>query len=258
MIQHKNILQRLLKSYHILLITILIAIIGGQGYTYISIRHLENEGHRINLAGRQRMISAQIVKYKLLNDLSSQYEGRKDTLIKRFIQNHEYLFGSEINKSDLLPTTLQESYSQMNRMRIRFLNVLEDPESRNTVAIHDEFIRQMDLLVYGMDKILSDEIRKINRNTLFFTLFTVLVLLIEYFFIFSRAYHRIIAQEAFLKNIRHQDSHVIRKPIANALQLTDILEKVNSSPEENTEIISALKNELLSLDDIIRKRNSGQ
>ncbi|MCC9608169.1 response regulator [Blastopirellula sp. JC732] len=197
--------RRLTSLYITALSIVAVLTIVGQALIRQSINQQQGDSTLVNIAGRQRMLSQRIAKYALaLRDPSA---GRDDALqglresLHLWEKSHQALLDRDpaLNIAGKNSDDVQQMYAAINpdfrQIESSARTILDAPEDREKVATAvDEILQHEPAFLEGMDRIVfqyeSEALDRVNRlrriETLLLAL-TLLVLLLEGFFIFRPA-----------------------------------------------------------------------
>jgi PAS domain S-box-containing protein len=206
--------RRLSSLYIIALSLVALLTIVGQVLIQKSINNQRTDSHVINLAGSQRYLSQQIVKFSLLLRYNVDHNDYKNKairlrqLIERWKKGHYGLQNSDVDLN--LPGNNSEQIQRMFRkIDPYFQNIVNNAEAILSVSENkaeagglDKFVKVIlaneDLFFKGMDAIVHQYAAEANEKVAFlkkveavlFSL-TILVLILEGVFIFRPAVRKI-------------------------------------------------------------------
>jgi len=201
--------ERLRRLYIIALSTIAISVIVSQILIRKHLKDQESDSRVINVAGRQRMLSQKLTK----EILSLSTEGNlferlavKDTLKKTlsiWVTSHNALqkgndsLGLPGNNSSVVSKMFDEINPIFNTINRSTSNIIQKIDKASLVSVEDliqdidnvksnerEFLIKMDGIVNQYDSEAEEKVEWLRRLEMFLTAFTLLLLLVEFLFIF--------------------------------------------------------------------------
>jgi nitrate/nitrite-specific signal transduction histidine kinase len=251
--------QKLLPKYSILLATILLLLIISQVLINSYLQHLENNGRLINIAGRQRMLSQQIVKEQLILEKNAQ---KTSASLQNLIAQFKFVHLAICTGNNNLPLqplhkNLLAAYNTVNEQFIPFYTTATTTDV-NKISITDsnkyqtEFLTAMDKFVFAAEAFNQQQLQHFQWLQLALALTSIIIIALEVIFIFIPAYNKLIKQHSVLQNLSYSDSHTIRQPLANIIGFSNIISKENLSEQQLT-YLQFIEAEAKKLDDLLHQ-----
>ena len=262
------------KIYKTFVITVIALILSSQAITQFFIYTQKYDANRINIAGRQRMlsqnISKMVLKIHLQKDTPLEEDFQKlESLKKLFISSENAILeGSkelEIpeNNSELalsLFTTLKphtDSIAQIVDTLLRERKI--EGATIQSLYLHEsEFLKTMDKIVsvYSHESVTRTSRLQLIESAL--ALFAVIVILFEIGFLYRPLIHRLTEdnkelakQKKILEDYSFLLSHKVRKHVANLLGLMNTINPNNMI--EIKEYFQYIRQSVVELDNVSRE-----
>ncbi len=237
-----------------LVVSIILLTITIQTIIQYSLDRQRNTAMVVNLSGRQRMLSQQ-----LLNEVYScrfhncDYAELKLTL-NRLLQVHTVLQqGSEsLGVEPLVNEQIAKNFRRLHPYVAWFASNLSDLGKIDQVAFTDlryrvdRFVTIMDSIVLQFQKKSEEDIRAMRIIELELAIFSVLIVLFEIFFIVNPIMNRIMKQKEKLAEIAWHQSHAFASHMKNIKDLQYVLH-LEKNEERRNEIITFISKELEQL-----------
>lgn len=204
-----------------------------------------DNAHLINVSGRQRMLSQRITalaySYKLNPSAFSRTELEQQ--LHEWRQMHRSLSGGALSKGLIadLPA-VQASLQQMD-FQVEMANkLLQQPENLGEQELQElqrnqqTFLLAMDTVVFDLEKASDSRLTKIMILEIFLAVLALLVLGLEFNFIFRRIIG-VLAQQnrtlersnELLEQYAYASSHQFKEPIQNILNYSRLLRRSTAS-----------------------------
>lgn len=261
----KNINPSLYRSYITLVLSIVLLAIAGQWMIHAHLRDFDRDGVRINLAGKQRMISQLIVKKIALSELGlEQSQPEWKSLLMNFQAVHVAL---KIGDNDLrLPVLsdegLQAQYQITDEKFRAFFkllpeNIKTDISINNLREINEAqegFLIEMDRFVFASSDKMESKVNQFQWIEMIIAIFSFVLILVELIVVFIPALRFISNQNEKLKITSFYYSHIFRRPVANILALLQLTIKEGGLTERQEKNLQLIEKEGKELDEIIKDR----
>lgn len=239
------------RAYYLLVVSIVLLTILIQSLTQYTLNKQRSTALVVNLAGRQRMLSQ-----RLLNELYScrfhncDYAEMKLTLTKLYQMNGILQNGNPGLKIAPLddPAILKEFERLEPHLEWLYLE-LKDFQNFKTVNFNDvrfrvdRFLVIMDGIVNLFQKKSEKDIKAMMIIELELAIFSVFIIIFEFFFIVNPIISRILDQKKKLSEIAWHQSHVFNSHMKNITDLQYVL-KVEKNLERQKEIYGFIAEEL--------------
>jgi len=252
-----KIFKKGFRAYYLLVISIIALTIAIQSIVQYSLDKQRNAAMVVNLAGRQRMLSQ-----RLLNEVySCRYHNCDFAELKlslnKLYQMHQILqTGSEhLGIKPLDDKDMQVDFDRLQPYVDWFKSNLDDFKKIDAVSFNDmryrtdRFLVIMDRIVLKFQKKSEKEIKTMRLIELELAIFSVVIVLFEFFFIVNPFIDRIMAQKKKLEEIAWHQSHVFGSHMKNIKDLQYVL-KAEKRPERKAEIYGFITEELDHLGEV--------
>ncbi len=227
----------------------------------------------LNLAGQQRMLSQKIARHffelhlttteekpNVIKVLNAELKSWNDGL--RLLQSGSTALGIPICEKDICDS-LVNCEQQLFKITDLVINQqLFKVTPQQIVYISREldiFLSQMGHIAKVLETRADKRLNQIYYLELFLAFNFLLVLWIEYHFVFKkmfaknrRQYRTILEENRKLKDIAQIQSHKVRKPVASILGVIALIDK-HQCGEEQAELLDALEIATTELDEVIHE-----
>lgn len=263
----------IIKLYRFSVFFVLVLIISNIVLAFQMISQKRGDAKVINLAGQQRMLSQKISRHFFELHLTTPSERLRviqnlNTELKIWADVHKILQ----NGSDTLeiPPCDKDIAKSLHNMEKQLYSITDSIINQQLFRVTPNQIatisREVDIFLNGMGQIVKtlevradERLDKIYYSELILILSFLLILFIEYHFVFKKMfthnkkqYNTILEENKKLKEIAHIQSHKVRKPVASILGVVSLIDK-NECGEEQAELIEALEIATSELDLIIHE-----
>ena len=239
----------LTKRYIPAVILIAIFVIGTNYLSHKMIKSNKEHGKIINISGKQRMLSQKLVidaakfirdplkvnKYSLQSTIDEVKDAQKYLLTKIFTKEIEEIYFK------------QRLTSNLNRYLMLFQNILDTKnkdilksvrENSNTILI------QLDSVVKEYEKYSTKQLQILNSYELYLMIATLVMLLLEIFFIFRPAAKQIDKKTSILETKEEYEQTVIESN-NNAIIAIDWTGKITTYNKKAENIFGWSKDEMI-------------
>ena len=230
-----------------------------------------NDAHTINVAGRQRMLSQRINLEFYRIEQNTGDTGSLKSLFNEWQEAHLALLDGNASL-DIDPVDVEEAKNALTSLKknIAFINdeigLLGTGEVSLTSidANQKAFLTGMEHVVKLLETSSQQKLNFIITMEIVLMLISIIVLFLEVRLIFmpyEKNLRSMVAQlqakNQKLRDIAWEQSHEVRRPLANAMIFMDIINKTRATatPEEMEEYHLMLSTSLNELDAIIKKIN---
>lgn len=258
----KKILSKLksgkgFNNYYLLVFTVIVLTIVIQSIIQYSLARQRQDALRINVAGRQRMLSQSIVK--------SVYECRYGTCdysklrlaMGKFSKSNISLqVGNDATGIPELDN--EEIQKNFDKLQPHLNYILESTDDFNALdridlkklsAESDLFLVTMDTIVNQFQKSSEEDIKTLMIIELELAVFSLLILIIEIFFFINPSIKKMTIQNQKLKEIAWHQTHAFNSHMKNIKNYNHVL-KIEKNVEHKEELISFLMEELNDLEGV--------
>jgi two-component system, chemotaxis family, sensor kinase Cph1 len=250
------------KMYWIAIVSVVLIIAINQLLIYNLISKKNKDASTINLAGRQRMLSEQIVKtaYKCISDSTklSQLQVTAQGWNATHNQLSNHFFTKEDEQLTALFKQIEPYQSQLYKTVIQLTTIKN--VSNNLLAIDNMqvlYLEKMEQIVKRFEQISTQKLNDIFKWEIILGIISVLILFAELLFIFipmakkiNRQLDALKKQNAELEKVAFIQSHELRRPVSSILGLVDLIEDENLNPETK-EIMMHIKAATKELDVVV-------
>ncbi|WP_190809053.1 hypothetical protein [Flagellimonas sp. S3867] len=239
------------RAYYLLVISIVVLTIVIQSMTQYSLNKQRATAMSVNLAGKQRMFSQQ-----LLNELYScryhncDYAEMKLILTKLYQMNGFLQHGNNNLKIEVLdsPEILREFERLEPHLEWLYAELKDFKNFKNLSFTDvkyrvDRFATIMDVIVGQFQNKADKDIKTMMIIELELAIFSIVIIFFEIFFIVNPIIGRILNQKKKLTEIAWHQSHVFSSHMKNIEDLQYVL-KVEKDPERQKEIYGFITEEL--------------
>ncbi|WP_420602095.1 hypothetical protein [Flagellimonas sp.] len=250
-IKKLKIFQKGFRAYYLLVISIVLLTIAIQSMTQYSLNKQRATALSVNLAGKQRMFSQQ-----LLNELYScryhncDYAEMRLILTKLYQMNGFLQHGNENLKIEPLdsPEILREfrrlePHLEWLHSELKHFKKFKSVSFNDVKYRVDRFATIMDVIVGQFQTKADDDIKTMMIIELELAIFSIVIILFEIFFIVNPIINRIVNQKKKLSEIAWHQSQVFNSHMKNIGDLQYVL-KVEKKPERQKEIYGFISEEL--------------
>lgn len=239
------------RAYYLLVVSIVLLTIIIQSLTQYTLKEQRSTALVVNLAGRQRMLSQ-----RLLNELYScrfhncDYAEMKLTLTKLYQMNDILQEGNVgLKIAPLDDADILREFDKLEPHLEWLYRELSDFEKFDTINFNDvryrvdRFLTIMDGIVNMFQKKSEKDIKTMMIIELELAIFSIFIIIFEFFFIVNPIINRILAQKKKLSEIAWHQSHVFASHMKNISDLQYVL-KVEKNQERQKEIYGFISEEL--------------
>ncbi|MBZ9730626.1 type IV pili methyl-accepting chemotaxis transducer N-terminal domain-containing protein [Salegentibacter sp. JZCK2] len=223
---------KLRKLYILALTAIALSVIISQLFIGKFLEEQEGDSKLINISGRQRMLSQKLTKESLLLSETENIEKREslaeslEMSLKRWVHSHEvFQNGSDsLNIASEKSPEIQQKFIEIQpyfeaieeASKSLLLKIEENPgrptedfssEIAQILENEASFLELMDAMVNQYDEEAHTRVERLQSLELFLTIFTLSILLLEFFFIFLPAAKGV---KNNIKNLIHAESRAVK------------------------------------------------
>jgi hypothetical protein len=258
----KKILSKLksgksFNNYYLLVFTVIVLTILIQSIIQYSLARQRQDALRINVAGRQRMLSQSIVK--------SVYECKYDTCdygqlrlaMTKFANANTAL--QEGNSATGIPELdneeIQKNFNKLQPHLNYIIESIDDFSQLGSVELTklsaeaDQFLVIMDAIVGQFQKASEEDIKTLMIIELELAVFSLLILIFEIFFFINPSIKKMAIQNQKLKEIAWHQTHAFNSHMKNIKNYNHVL-KIEKNVAHKEELISFLMKELTDLEGV--------
>ncbi|MDO6471985.1 type IV pili methyl-accepting chemotaxis transducer N-terminal domain-containing protein [Maribacter sp. 1_MG-2023] len=245
------------NNYYLLVFTVIVLTIVIQSIIQYSLARQRQDALRINVAGRQRMLSQSIVKSVYECRYSTCDYGQLRLAMTKFSNANIAL--QEGNDATGIPVLdndeIQKNFDKL-KPHLNFIlestndfNKLELIDLERLSAEADKFLVVMDTIVDQFQKGSEEDIKTLMIIELELAVFSLLILILEIFFFINPSIKKITIQNQKLKEIAWHQTHAFNSHMKNIKNYNHVL-KIEKNVEHKEELISFLMEELTDLEGV--------
>lgn len=250
------------RVYLVLVLTIVTLTVTAQMVVQYAIAQRKTDTHLINMAGRQRMLSQKLAKLA--------YQCQTGNCDFEELHNQNELWNrvhvglqegdEELGLPRLKDSELESLFQEINPVqRIMYL-LVQGIQDNSTIEAtmgglapaEKDFLKKMDNIVEKLEVSSDAKMGELMLLEISIAILSMLILLAEVLFIVRPTLKELESQNKRLKKIAWKQSHEVRKPVANILGLTNIINKDELS-RENLQTFNYLQQSAEDLDKIIHE-----
>lgn len=233
------------KKYFVLLVTIIgLLALNQVTIQYFLFQKIE-DSDKINIAGRQRMLSQRVNLYAYRDFALNEHDFRD---LQNYLKEWEIAHQGLMNGSEALKigkTTNEDIYNELMRSSLLISEVssifanqnpLNNSEVHRVNSLLDQFLWQMESIVKDFEIQSERKLRSIMWLEICLALITLLVIYFEIKMVVRPAYSKLLQQNDALKLIAWQHSHSLKKPLTNILAYGKLLKEDNNASDQEREI----------------------
>ncbi|WP_291960489.1 type IV pili methyl-accepting chemotaxis transducer N-terminal domain-containing protein [Maribacter sp.] len=258
----KKILSKLksgksFNNYYLLVFTVIVLTILIQSIIQYSLARQRQDALRINVAGRQRMLSQSIVKSVYECRLSACDYG-KLRLAMTQISNANIALQNGNDATGIPKLDNDEIQKNFDRLQPHLKYILESTNDFNKLALvdlerlsaeADTFLTVMDTIVNQFQKASEEDISTLMIIELELAVFSLLILILEIFFFINPSIKKITVQNQKLKEIAWHQTHAFDGHMKNIKNYNHVL-KIEKNVSHKEELITFLMEELTDLEEV--------
>ncbi|SIQ57042.1 type IV pili methyl-accepting chemotaxis transducer N-terminal domain-containing protein [Maribacter ulvicola] len=245
------------NNYYLLVFTVIVLTIVIQSIIQYSLARQRQDALRINVAGRQRMLSQAIVK--------NVYECRFGTcdygqlrLAMTKLSNTNTALQKGNAATGILELDNDEIQKNFNSLQPHLNFILESTNDFSNLKLidlerlsseSDKFLLIMDDIVNQFQKASEEDIRALMIVELELAVFSLIILIIEIFFFINPSIKKMAIQNQKLKEIAWHQTHAFNLHMKNIKNYHRVL-KIEKKVEHKEELISFLMEELVDLEGV--------
>ncbi len=243
---------RHLSFYWIVFVSMVVLILGNQAVIQHTIREKMYDEHVVNLAGRQRMLSQKIVKtaYRALMTRDQQQIPVLKNLTSLWNEVHWGLQrgNADMNLPPLESEATRQLFARLQPHQSALFEAVNQTEQVDDLftrveminAQGQEFLVIMDQIVNVIEADAREKLTSLMHLEILLATVSILVLMVEIFFVFRPFYRKIIAQNEQLREIAYIQSHEVRRPVCSILGLMQLIQD-EEEPAVRAQYVEMLK-----------------
>tara|TARA_R110000868_G_scaffold298152_2_gene558387 strand:+ start:225 stop:1034 length:810 start_codon:yes stop_codon:yes gene_type:complete len=247
----------LFNKYYLLVFTVIVLTITIQSIIQFSLAQQRHDALRINVAGRQRMLSQMIVKniYQCRYSICDYDNIRLEINELSFINEALQKGSATMDLEPLTNVDIQNNFDKLQPHLNYILNTLKNFKELEKVSIEelsaevDQFLLIMDKIVTQFQKASEKEIKALMNIELELAVFSLLILIIEIFFFINPSIKKIAVQNKKLKEISWHQTRAFKSHMTNIKNFHRVIE-IEKNVEYKEEMIAFLMEELKDLEDV--------
>lgn len=226
--------------------------LGNQLIIQNSIQEKMYDEHVVNLAGRQSMLSQKIVKtaYRALMSRSQDDIVALKNLTSLWNDVHWGLQGgsARMNLPPLENDGARNLFEQLQPHQTALFEAVNQTQQVDDLRLRIEmidaqgqaFLVIMDQIVSSFETNARQKLVSLMYLELVLATVTILVLIIEIFFVFRPFYRKITVQNEQLREIAYIQSHEVRRPVCSILGLMQLIQD-EEEPAVRAQYVEMLK-----------------
>jgi hypothetical protein len=245
------------NNYYLLVFTVIVLTILIQSIIQYSLARQRQDALRINVAGRQRMLSQSIVKSVYECRYGTCDYGKLRLAMAKFSKSNISLqVGNDATGIPELDN--EEIQKNFDKLQPHLNYILESTDDFNALdridlkklsAESDLFLVTMDTIVNQFQKSSEEDIKTLMIIELELAVFSLLILIIEIFFFINPSIKKMTIQNQKLKEIAWHQTHAFNSHMKNIKNYNHVL-KIEKNVEHKEELISFLMEELNDLEGV--------
>lgn len=224
------------KLYWLVFAVMIVLTLGNQLITQDSIQKKMYDEHVVNLAGRQRTLSQMIVKtaYRALMTRNQNDIVALKNLTNLWNNVHWGLQrgSNQMNLPPLENDGVRKLFEQLQPHQTALYEAVNQTKQVNDLRVRIEtidaqgqdFLRIMDRIVSAFETEARQKLIWLMYLELMLATVTIVVLVVEIFFVFRPFYRKIISQNQQLREIAYIQSHEVRRPVCSILGLMQLIQ----------------------------------
>ena len=240
------------KLYWIVFVSMVTLTLGNQVVIQHTIQEKMYDEHIVNLAGRQRMLSQKIVKtaYRALMTRDPEQIVELKNLTETWNEVHWGLQqGSDLLElPPLRSEPIQQLFTQMQPHQTALFEAVNRTQGVDDLLPRvekineegQEFLVRMDKIVNTFEADARRKLTLLMRLEIILAVVSILVLMLEIFFVFRPFYRKIAAQNEQLRDIAYIQSHEVRRPVCSILGLMQLIQD-EEEPAARAQYVEMLK-----------------
>lgn len=254
--------NRILIPFGVMTASIITLSILSQILINSSLNDIRSDANVINIAGRQRTLSQQIIKEIAADNLVGKTIGDPiDNLINTFSKKQNALLtGDDKLNLKQLDKRFVNEYYEMDVAYNAFLEALDKTVGGNNsqdflelMYKQERYLEKMQFFISAVDRYSNNKINKFQVKEIVIVLGSIGIIFLEVIFIFLPAINKMQKQNGQLKNIAFNQSRVVRRPVSNLKGLLYLID--NSKLDRELKELIGLANSEAEKLDVIVKRN---
>ena len=245
------------NNYYLLVFTVIVLTIAIQSIIQFSLAQQRRDALRINIAGRQRMLSQMLVKNVYQCKYATCDYGKMRLAINKLSSaNNALQKGSDtMGLEPLNNVEIQNNFDKLQPHLNYILDTLENLSTLEEVSIEDlsvevdQFLFIMDTIVTQFQNASEKDIKSLMLIELELAVFSLVILILEIFFFINPSIKKITVQNKKLKEISWHQTHAFKSHMTNIKNFYHVL-GIEKNMEHKQELIVFLMEELKDLEDV--------
>ena len=237
----RSSLSRHRQLYWIVFVSMVVLILGNQVVIQHTIQEKMYDEHIVNLAGRQRMLSQKIVKtaYRALMTHDPEQIAVLKNLTGLWNEVHWGLQrgNDRLNLPPLKSEEIQQLFKQVQPYQTALFGAVNQTQRVDDLPLRikeinaqgQEFLVRMDQIVNAFEIDARRKLTFLMHLEIVLATVSILVLMIEIFFVFRPFYRKITVQNEQLREIAYLQSHEVRRPVCSILGLMQLIQDEKES-----------------------------
>ncbi len=238
--------------------------LGNQVVIQHTIQEKMYDEHIVNLAGRQRMLSQKIVKtaYRALMTRDQAQVVVLKNLTGLWNEVHWGLQRGS-NRLDLPPLkseAIQQLFGQAQPYQTALFEAVNQTQKVDDLLPRiekineqgQEFLVRMDQIVNAFETDARQKLTFLMHMEIVLAVVSILVLMLEIFFVFRPFYRKITTQNEQLREIAYIQSHEVRRPVCSILGLMQLIQD-EEEPAARAQYVEMLKISTEELERVTRQ-----
>ncbi len=224
------------KLYWIVIVSMVVLTLGNQAVIQHTIQEKMYDEHIVNLAGRQRMLSQKIVKtaYRALMTRDQEQIVVLKNLTGLWNEVHWGLQrgNDRLNLPPLRSEAIQQLFVQVQPYQTALFEAVNQTQKVDSLLPRiekineqgQEFLVRMDQIVNAFETDARRKLTFLMHLEIILAVVSILVLMLEIFFVFRPFYRKIATQNEQLREIAYIQSHEVRRPVCSILGLMQLIQ----------------------------------
>ncbi|WP_419211794.1 type IV pili methyl-accepting chemotaxis transducer N-terminal domain-containing protein [Maribacter sp. X9] len=244
-------------KYYLLVFTVILLTVIIQSVIQYSLKEQEGYSSLINISGKQRMLSQKVLaNFYECRFLEGNYTALKLALDNLYETHIDLQKGNlDIGIEPIADQEVQSLFNELNQHLDYIYSNLNDVDKLKEVSSSElstevaSFLTLMDAIVNRFQELAEEEIRTLMIIEMELAFATIVIVLLEVFFIVNPVIKKITLQNKKLKEISWYQTHAVTSHIKNIKELQHVL-KLERKMEFKEELIGCLMEELDDLEGI--------
>ncbi|WP_341227440.1 type IV pili methyl-accepting chemotaxis transducer N-terminal domain-containing protein [uncultured Arcticibacterium sp.] len=229
---------------------------------------IKQDAKHINISGRQRMLSQRLnLQFYQLSQNSIEFKTLKETFDLAKTSHLALIHGSkELSLNGIKSPEIVKMLEKLNERYTFTGNIIsnfQQSSELNLESINQNqqlLLEEMDAIVNALEMKSQEKISGIVLLEIILALFSIIIIALEVRYIYypqanslEKSRNQVLEQNKALKQIAWQQSHEVRKPVANILAISQLIKTDPTLIDsEKNQLLNHLEESTHDLDKIIK------